>query len=189
MTALAIILSILLLVTIIKMFIRPINKGYKAYLIRKGKHYYWGRLWGFKFAPRTMRWITIFGQGVEYSDDLSGDINKLYGYSGADIHHCSCRIGWRYNSLLSVIELYSYWYNQGKRYSKLLCTVGQYEQFTTTMFHNGHYAIIEIKDVDGDIIAIDKIPLSKLWFRVKAFPYYGGNLPSPVDLTIFIQDI
>jgi hypothetical protein len=153
-----------------------INKGYDEYEISKGDHYSTKNdspfKWKFGFAPKTLRFEAIFGQGCNYEDNNSGDINKLYGISyGLDNHYRSVRIGWKYNANLKVIE--------------------QFEPvfFTIWKLKSANDVRLSVSDSEKTERRIDIIKgIDSETIRLKQFPFFGGNKPAPRDMRIFIRE-
>lgn len=143
----------------------------------KGNHRYHGFLfdWLCNLFP-----VKIKRQGVKlqfmlhescwYLDPQDpGQINKLFGFSSWLIHKDSYRIGWKPNPYHEPFEksfiLYSYVYQDGKRYEQVLKTV------TANTWHTIHIYPYEL-------------PKGPVW---KCFPYIGGKLPAQNDCLINIQ--
>jgi hypothetical protein len=173
-----------------------INKGYDEYEISKGDHYSTKNdspfKWKFGFAPKTLRFEAIFGQGCNYEDNNSGDINKLYGISyGLDNHYRSVRIGWKYNANLKVIELYTYAYSKGKRIMNHLMNIKQFEPvfFTIWKLKSANDVRLSVSDSEKTERRIDIIKgIDSETIRLKQFPFFGGNKPAPRDMRIFIRE-
>lgn len=175
------------------------DEGFDRYIIKKGKHYSYRNQsilpYKVALAPQTLRFEAIFSDGCDYDLKTNDqqDINKLYGISfGMDDHYRSVRIGWRWNVSQQNIELLSYWYTKGKRYHKYLCSVKQYEPFFVTLdldqFINE--VDIQIKDEYQVVVAQQSIRgIDKSWIRFKLFPFFGGNIAAPHQITIFIREI
>jgi len=127
--------------------------------IKKGKHRS-----GLHFKPVLFGGKTVkvsFKIECYYYDNsniqLREQINKIYGYSNGFRHHHynSERVGFR---LLggSKIEVLKYYYENGHRH---YISLGEFNLF--------EWIHVEIK---------------KPLFGYTLFPYFGGQLPAPVDL-------
>lgn len=172
------------------------------YLIPKGQHYsrldgsYLRSKYKWAFSRSSIRFTTVFGEGCNYKDSNMGvdreDINKLYGMKfGFDTHYNSVRIGWRYNPSIDKIELYLYSYVIGKRVIEKLTQVNLFEEFHCTMFLNksNNRVIVEIKDADNKVLAVSYVPnMTNSWVKFRLFPYFGGNLPAPNKMKIFVRN-
>lgn len=92
-------------------------------LIKKGKRRpFFLSLFPFITFKKVMEREYVFTDSCKYI--LNGgdqeDINKLFGLSSFRVHSNSIRVGWRWNPLLSKIELFSYSYLNGVRtYNKI----------------------------------------------------------------------
>jgi hypothetical protein len=188
---LGLIVTILIIMFIKKEKDQP---SYDTYVIKKGKHYSKrnGSIfnWKISLTGETLKFRVIFSDGCNYNEEgLGGDINKLYGISyGFDNHYRSVRVGWKYNSNLGVIEIYSYAYGKGKRYIKKLFYTALYDEtefvikrdssnsVSITAFNGKNHYIDIIKDID------------KSWIRFKQWPYFGGDKPAPEKMKIFIRE-
>ena len=106
------------------------------------------------------------------------DINKLFGFSNGFNHHkYSARFGW--NSENDKINIFSYVYDNGKRKSNPISTIecGKY------------YKMAIVDDNTNWIFSIDNyftmVPKSeKFKIGYKLWPYFGGNITSPHDMSI-----
>lgn len=197
-----VLILIVIVVVGLGMFIKhdsTTSEGWEIFLIKKNRHYSLrvNRPFPtpFKIAMHrgSLRFTAMFGHGCNYdsndSNDLKGDINKLYGISyGLDDHYRSVRIGWRYNSNLKVIDLYVYSYIKGKREIKHLFSVNLFEEIHFTLFrtkNNG--VIIEARPDGGTVITEAVYGIDKSIWDFKLWPYFGGNVKAPNDMTIFIK--
>lgn len=188
-------LSIAILIVVMAMRRHHQDGGYDTWTIKKGKH--WSRqngalfLYKFAFAPHTLRFEAIFGEGCNYKDKSGGDINKLYGISyGFDNHWRSVRIGWRYNENIRIIELFSYAYVKGKREIKWLMNCQLNESIFVTLWKEPKQPIVRISIKEGEdgkavIYAVEGIDMG--WLRIMQWVYFGGTFPAPNTMKIFIR--
>ena len=94
---------------------------------------------------------------------LNEQINKLWGYSYSIWHkYNSERIGWRWGKQKDTLEVFSYRYIDGIRYTSQIGTYNINEWVEVKMFRPR--------------------------FGYTLFPYFGGKEPSPVDI-IFTLDV
>lgn len=114
------------------------------------------------------------------------DINKLYGFTDCNslVHQNSARIGWRHKD--GVIEIFAYWYVDGKRGFKKL---GE-----TTIYTADTYSILI--DDNNMVFTFNTtthvVPRSKSCergVRARLYPYFGGNEPAPQDIKIYIYEM
>lgn len=114
------------------------------------------------------------------------DINKLYGFTDANssVHQNSIRIGWRHNGN-GQIEIFAYWYKDGVRgIEKLGSTTSGIEDEYELWARNGWYYF----RFNQTEFSTERTKDSEKGIRVRLFPYFGGDLPSPDDMLIFIYE-
>ena len=163
----------------------------KSYKIKKNSHYS-----GFHFRPflcaSTLSFNFTFNDSCKY--DLHNidqyDIHKLTGLSFGYHHNNSIRLGWRYNTQTSQIDLYPYIYylsNKPKGYlvpviasvninEKVFGKIIRSKNSYRIMLYNKTEIIADYSfEIDSDIIPDVGYIL---------FPYFGGNMKAPHDITI-----
>lgn len=187
-------LFLVLLIHSIMTLKRKESEAYTMYTIKKGNHCShkdeWPLALKISLAPKVLRFTAIFSEGCAYNSNEAGDhINKLYGISyGFDHHYRSVRVGWRHNSNLGVIELFSYSYVKGERVIKKLINVKQYEPVHFIIFRkNSTDIIIHVNDECATVTDVVK-GIDKEGVRFKLFPYFGGNPKAPNNMKIFIKE-
>ena len=143
----------------------------------KGKHRYslffldWLRnLFPTRLKAKKIKVEFMIHESCWYLDPQEpGQINKLFGFSSWLIHRNSWRLGWKPNPYHEPFEksflLYSYIYQNGKRYEQLL------------------------KIVNANVWHTVYIPEYELHTRLvwHCFPYFGGKLPAPNNCFIKIR--
>jgi len=86
-----------------------------TYRVRKGNHYS-GIRFKFFFKQKDINLKIRFYDSCWYQTRHWGNhINKLYGFGDFNIHNNSDRIGWRPNDKTGHIDLFFYYYRDGKR--------------------------------------------------------------------------
>lgn len=143
-------------------------------------------------AGRHMRFDAYFTNSCLY--DTTGfskaeftDINKLYGFCDANsyVNENSTRIGWRHNGD-GKIEIFAYWHSDGKfAFKKLGETVPYQKDEYELWARNGNY-FYRFNNVTLDTAVRSKDAEHGVRFRL--WPYFGGNLPAPNDIQIFIHE-
>jgi len=156
--------------------------------IKKGRHSYF-HIPMLNFGSSVSKTFT-FNSPIEhdlgYPDQL--DWNKLFGVAFIPTKHTnSYRIAWRYVPTTKQIELGAYYYQKGVLYKDL--SLG----FIST---NTPYKGV-ISYSNGTVtfsIYRDNVPFSSLsvqgkWQFIgwKLYPYFGGNKPAPIDISIKID--
>ena len=163
----------------------------KCYEIKKGKHYPKGIHFGITFYKRVA-FRCYFDESCLY-DHGSGenyDINKLFGFSTTYFHHKqSGRVGWRCldgENIQLVTYSYNDWFRDGydsnvigivKPNEEFMCTVEDRETHYRYTFDKG-------KEFNEDNDA--KLP-DWFFFHYILYPYFGGNLPAPHDMKIYLE--
>jgi hypothetical protein len=150
------------------------------YHIAAGNHYTTRLQWPFTFKRSITKTIRFSESSVTKVDD---DISKLFGLSDNWSHQTdSIRIGWRGEG--SYISLHAYIYRNGERTIKWLCNVWPGEAFKATVSITQDEYLIHITR-KGDHLS-EPFDRHSRWSGLRYFlrPYFGGNLPAPVDIEI-----
>jgi hypothetical protein len=158
----------------------------KYFVIKKGSH----RPFGLRFKRFKGGNLVIFGRfGLScwhYPDDIAeSGKNKLsgitFGLSG--VHKNSVRIAWQPSSNHNIIDLYVYYYNNGKRSIDLFASVPVGQEFMIRMLFNNGYFIVRYADTEK------KYPFTfpKTLIKYFNFPYFGGNAKAPWDMELFLK--
>ena len=155
--------------------------------------------------PR-IKYEIVFGDNCHYnlvgdSSTMQGDdfdINKLVGFGFFNFnkwpphHYESVRVGWRWNSENSIVDLYTYRYELGKRIIIYLTSVRKGMPIVVEMSaSNKSYEVsIECRYTPhrGNFSHIidrkTNYPISYL-----LGPYFGGNRKAPHNMDIFITKL
>lgn len=180
------------------------------YTIRAGHHMAEGLNFGIHLSGATMRKTVTFHSNCAYDMGSVGpqsSINKLYGFSVGLLnsnHYNSARIGWRWNRSKERIELLAYVYNNGKRvnewdYNIALCEIKLGEpvetfiEVTESFYH--FYALrreIWIREDEKRATVTDEsfnvfVPRAGNGPGYCQYPYFGGDVPAPHDMTIELK--
>lgn len=165
-----------------------------SYLIKEGKHKskVEGSLAGNgirALKSEVLEFTARFDESAIY--DLNGkdqaDVNKLFGFSDCNSHHQdnSARFGWAYNLETSMMDIYAYVYNNGKRQIESLGSVAIHETAEYRLSINGsHFQF----DFNGTSTMIERGGTCDVGLYYLLYPYFGGNNPAPHDIRIFIQE-
>lgn len=140
--------------------------GLKTYKIKKGSHYSGYRFFPF-FKKKELSSYVCFTDSCRYvsnDNQLTEQINKLFGFGSFFHHRRSYRIGWNYNRLNDEIDLYDYFYYRGERFS-----------YKTGSMKIGEVKKLTIKSTFN------------VWLGVYLFPYFGGKVPAPHDIDIKLE--
>jgi hypothetical protein len=162
-------------------------------VIKKGTHSPF-RLPKLLFGTKKLAYSVKFTDSCRYeigSDQT--DINKLFGIGYFPYHHRnSVRFGWVYNpSKNATMEIWAYWYENGKRYYEFLCDVpinspAYYEIATEYVKEWGWYFRLKVifdRDVIGNAVVTVKPQSVGYLLR----PYFGGNQTAPHNMEIWME--
>lgn len=120
-------------------------------------------------------------------------VNKLFGFSlGGNHHENSVRLGWRplpYDKDEGrLIGLYAYYYVNGKRTFELLSRVRVREYFTAEIQILSK-TLVQVSvqvGVESTVTVFVKFDgKHNDWFNYRLFEYFGGERPTPHDITIY----
>jgi hypothetical protein len=176
------------------------------YLIKKGRHRSDKSSFKLCYNIKELETLFSFDKNCWYDINQCGEhINKLIGVSFRLFpkilknkiipgHHWnSVRIGWRPNIVKNKIDLFAYYYKEGKRVIELITTIN------CDVLYKAHFEIfdtlfiIKIKTgLEGLIKMYSKcfnspIKTSKLNYLL--YPYYGGVPEAPQDMYIYFISI
>jgi hypothetical protein len=152
-------------------------------LIKKGKHYhsnFFRRIF-FLNAKNRLSFNVKFDQACWYEkvNNDSGDLNKVYGFGGANPQKRSARFAWVPDFERSgVLKIYAYVYDEGERITEYLgeITTGTSSRFE--LFKGGSYKF----SMNGKAKEISVKGKTRKWIRF--YPYFGGNNKAPQNMTI-----
>ena len=164
------------------------------YKIKKGSHYKQGFKVSLTFKDQ-IRFQCLFDESCVY--DLKSndnyDINKLYGFGTSFHHHMqSARVGWRCLDNKNI-QLVSYTYD-GKSWKnrlkeQVLGTVRPGQAFTCTITIGDNLYRYDFHSEDEKNSVYDPI-YRKCWpIRHILFPYFGGNMPAPHDMSLEVTRV
>ena len=162
----------------------------KTYTIKKGKHKSGFRLPRVFFrTPKKMTVRVGFHRNCWYQPSTDSvdwnDINKLCGFSQGRHHKNSYRIGWLPNfERKGIINLYHYSYSGGKR------DFVKFESIATGDYYDLNFEIRAYAFGGLQIIAdnfSNEPHISQSWFGYFLYPYFGGDLKSPIKMEIDLE--
>lgn len=129
---------------------------------------------------KNLAYKITFTESCRYDvgEDQS-DINKLFGIGYFPFHHYnSVRIGWNYNIDKDQIELWAYWYKQGKRNWEWLDSIKIMQPSYMEIEIKSNYHIIRTKN------SLFSVPVGGECIGYLLRPYFGGNEAAPHDIRI-----
>lgn len=156
----------------------------RTYTIKEGKHYSRFPFPKFHKGVYAYNASFIFNSTCNYNVLHNGDLNKLCGITYGLIHRNSIRIAWKPSHIKGYIELYSYVYHKGVRNTKYICDVHVDRLYKLTISITGLYCIINITVELTKYNHIIEQSFDYNKWGVFCFPYFGGNLAAPHEMTI-----
>ncbi len=157
------------------------------YKIKKGRHYSnfipsFICLSDLKVISRDFK----FTESCKYEIEEKSCVNKLFGFCfGFGVHKNSARFGWTYNKETNKIDIWCYFYNDGKLTKKSVfesdINKSHTYEFMINKYDKNKYKVFFIIDsqVKQNITFESKIPLI-----TTLGPYFGGNTRAPHDIEI-----
>ena len=164
-------------------------KPSRKFLINAGEHYSSPRLFE-KFEENKLSFRATFDASAKYDlgdPSLQSNINKLMGFSDCNaLHHeNSARFGWKWER--EKLDIYAYCYVDSVRIHEFVGTVALHEEnlyeITATTSEYVFYLNGERK------VAIQKAAVCEAGARYMLYPYFGGSVPAPHDVTVEIEII
>lgn len=158
-----------------------------VYLIKEGAHYSTHEVLTYIENDR-LEFTFLFDDSAVYSfgedHEDQADINKLFGFaegSPANIHRYSARFGWRWYQ--DRLEILAYCYIDGERESVLMGTAEIGTPYTASIVTTPEaYAFV----FNGNEVSIEKDPAFHAERKYLSYPYFGGNMTAPHDISITI---
>ena len=176
------------------------------YLIKKDYHRNSNCAFSFRYDVKQLNCAFSFDKECWYNVKEIGDhVNKLVGISTCFMprikekkpipghHWCSVRLGWRPNEKEGFIDLFVYYYQEGKRTIDFLSTVKceNLYQFELELFDIMFLAKLKT-GLSRPIEVYTKLfdtPLKISKLNYLLYPYFGGVPKAPQDMNIYITDI
>lgn len=161
----------------------------KKYVIEKGEHDCKGLHFGITFKKKVKvraKFTASCLYDLKTNDNY--DINKLFGFSTTYYHHNqSARIGWRCVDG-ETIQIVTYTYNHGERMAaSVLATVKPEETFECSIEDiESAYVYVFYGKGYSHTVRVPKQP-DKVWFKYLLWPYFGGNIPAPHDMVLYME--
>lgn len=161
----------------------------RSYLIRQGEHYATHK--GVEaLQSNTLEFYATFDRTAVYDlgdNALQSNKNKLMGFSDCNsLHHDnSARFAWQWYG--GKLEIFAYCYVNGARIEQYIGTVaiGEKNKYTVRCMP-GHY---EFKLNNQEVVKIERGSTCDKGFYYMLWPYFGGAIPAPHDITILIERI
>lgn len=159
---------------------------YEVFTIKEGSHSSGLKLE--QLQSTVVRFSAIFDESAIYqtlSEVNQHDINKLIGFSDCNAHHheSSARFGWRW--LDDQLEIHTYTYLNGERYSEYIGTIELNKAYDFTLSLGKERYRFEVSGYDP--VEVKRESKCNYGVYYKLFPYFGGNEVAPHDINIKIK--
>lgn len=160
-----------------------------TYHIPQGAHYSLEDTFSF-FPYDTLRFRFSFNESARYKNANplnQRDWNKLLGFSDCGGHHQqnSARLVWRYDTLISAVEIGWYTYTNAHRAYAALDTVSIHDTLRAVLFRTDQKYTFE---VEKQVITLDRLCNSRV-FSYALLPYFGGDEAASQDIQIHVQHL
>lgn len=161
----------------------------RTYFIREGEHYATHK--GVEaLQSNTLEFYATFNQTAVYDlgdKSLQSNKNKLMGFSDCNsMHHeNSARFAWQWYG--GRLEIFAYCYINGARIEKYIGTVaiGKKNKYTIRCTPDFYEFTLN----NEAIVKVDRGTTCDKGFYYMLWPYFGGAIPAPHDISIVIERI
>jgi len=163
-----------------------IDNIFDVYTIKAGEHYTSIRHTEF-LQTTILQFDARFGESAIYTfadPGFQDSKNKLMGFSDCNsLHHeNSARFAWQWYN--NKIEIYAYCYHNGDRVEEFL---GVVEPGETARYQIELTAKAYVFRFKGKEVTIDRGANCSTGTYLMLWPYFGGQLPAPHDISIYIR--
>ena len=161
----------------------------RKYLIRQGEHY--AELKAVEaLQSNTLEFYATFDRTAVYDlgdNALQSSKNKLMGFSDCNsLHHDnSARFAWQWYG--GKLEIYADCYVNGTRVEKYIGAVAIGEKNKYTLLRMQDYYAFKLNN--QEIVKIERGTTCDKGLYYMLWPYFGGAIPAPHDITILIERI
>lgn len=143
-------------------------------------------------ALSNMKYRVFFLNNCAYKLTENFDqINKLFGASGVYHHWSSARIGWRCIDYENI-ELFAYCYINGKRIYKKIATCKTDTDIICSIKSDKNQYVFNVTSGEkiNETCSIPRpsFKISNI-FMYKLYPYFGGQIPSPKFMKLYLEKI
>lgn len=159
----------------------------RMFVTRKGDHYSYPRLEE-SLQSRTLTFDAMFNETAIYNfgdPALQSNKNKLLGFSDCNsLHHeNSARFAWQWFN--ERLEIYAYCYANGERIEKFVGIVdlNEFNHYRIEI-RADHYAFLLNNETP---VCVDRGNTCERGVYYMLWPYFGGHIPAPHDVQVFIR--
>ncbi len=159
---------------------------YQTYIIKKGNNFCEGNNYIIG-EYGDLKFSAILDSSCIYTTSNpsnQADINKLFGYSDCTSHHHknSARFGW--NWYRGALRIHAYCYVDSVRKYREIGTVKVNEEFECKLTLQANAYIFSL---NGDTVKMERGCTDAKAIGYLLYPYFGGDEPSPQDMSIKIK--
>lgn len=159
----------------------------RNFVVREGEHYASPRLVQ-TLQSNTLSFRATFNESARYEFEeksFQDSKNKLLGFSDCNsLHHDnSARFAWQWYN--NRVEIFAYCYVRGERTEKFIGTVNLNEENRYQLKLTDRNYIFQLNNQEP--IHIERAETCERGVYYMLWPYFGGTLPAPHDISISIQ--
>ncbi|HYG03446.1 MAG TPA: hypothetical protein VD927_13435 [Chryseosolibacter sp.] len=167
----------------------PAPDLFQSFTIKKGEHYADVRF-PEALQQNTLSFQAIFDNSAQYDlgdECLQTNKNKLFGFSDCNsMHHeNSARFAWQWFN--GQLEIYAYCYVNGGRTEKFIGTVPLNTPSNYRIEVSGSSYSFYLNNYPPVTIARGNVCDRGVYYML--WPYFGGSVPAPHDVTIKIKKL
>lgn len=165
----------------------PEEEFIRIFITRKGEHFAHPRVVE-SLQGRTLEFDAMFTETAIYNfgdPALQSNKNKLLGFSDCNsLHHeNSARFAWQWFN--ERLEVYAYCYANGERVEKFVGVVdlGEFNHYRIEIREDQYAFVLN----DEPPVYITRGNTCERGEYYMLWPYFGGHIPAPHDVQIFIR--
>lgn len=160
----------------------------RTFVTQKGEHYAHPRVVQ-SLQSRTLEFDAMFNETAIYDfgdPALQSNKNKLLGFADCNsLHHeNSARFAWQWFN--ERLEIYAYGYANGERIEKFVgvVTLNEYNHYRIEIIEDRYVFILN----DEPPVYIKRGNTCERGVYYMLWPYFGGHIPAPHNVQIFIRE-
>lgn len=165
----------------------PAVEPTRRFITYKGEHYSWPRVTE-SLQTNSLKFDARFNETAIYDfgdQALQSDKNKLMGLCDCNstVHQNSARFAWQWFN--NRLEIYGYTYVNGVRQEQFVgvVNVGEFNHYEISLT-DSHYVF---KLNGGEPVYMQRGKGCTTGVYLKLWPYFGGHVPAPHDVSIDIK--
>jgi hypothetical protein len=179
---------VILVLTILFLMALSWMDTYQDFTIDKGSHYKRPFRWRL-LTKNSIRAMVITSKTMNYNSEKNRWVNKIFGFSGGWHHKWhSARFGWRPSITGKTIEIIAYVRDSKKIVDYVLCRVHANTKLELEIIDKKNGYIFNVNgNKHKESLFIPTKVRNKVWLRYMLFPYFGGRVKAPHNITIGIK--